>query len=187
MKEIFSNITQKERRQLAAAAVLLGLTLLFYVFGSATMRRSYRNSADILVAAERSVASAEESLALTEANWLSWEQATSDMAELRENYFYTGEEWLKQVRLDLQRILDRSSVLHSQKSFQYARFEKEGIEKVGVEFNVTGSYDSLKAFMHAIERFPRFLIIERIDFLDIDPQGLGIKVRVLLAGYRAQF
>jgi len=30
-------------------------------------------------------------------------------------------------------------------------------------------------------------MIERIDFLDIDPQGLGIKLRVQLAGYYAVF
>jgi hypothetical protein len=187
MKEAFSLINQKERRQLVAVAALLGLTLLFYFFGAANVRKAYGKSTDLLAAIEENIAAAEESRAETETGWKRWEQANKDMTELQENNFYNTEDYPKEVRLDLQRILDESPIQHSQKRFQYFHFEKEKIGKVIVEFNVTGSYHSLKTFIHAVESLPRFLMIERIDFLDIDPQGMGIKLRVLLAGYYAQY
>jgi hypothetical protein len=187
MKEAFSLINQKERRQLAAVAVLLGLTLLFYFFGAANVRRAYGKSTDLLASIEKNIAAAEESRAETESDWKRWEQVYKDMTELKENHFYNTEDYPKEVRLDLQRILEESPIQHSQKRFQYFHFEKEKISKVIMEFNVTGSYHSLKTFIHAVESFSRFLMIERIDFLDIDPQGMGIKLRVLLAGYHAQF
>lgn len=186
MKEAISLINQKERRQLVAVAALLGLTLLFYFFGAANVRRAYGKSTDLLAAIEKNIAAAEKSRAETESDWKRWEQAHKDMAELQENNFYNTEDYVKEIRLDLQRILDESPIQHSQKRFQYFHFEKEKISKEIVEFNVTGSYHSLKTFIHAVESFPRFLVIERIDFLDIDPQGLGIKLRILLAGYYAQ-
>lgn len=187
MKEAFSLINQKERRQLVAVAALLALTLLFYFFGAANVRKAYGKSTDLLAVIEKNIAAAEESRAETETGWKRWEQADKDMTELQENNFYNTEDYPKEVRLDLQRILDESPIQHSQKRFQYFHFEKEKIGKVIVEFNVTGSYHSLKTFIHAVESLPRFLMIERIDFLDIDPQGMGIKLRVLLAGYYAQY
>lgn len=187
MKEAFSNINQKERRQLAGAAALLGLILIFLVFGVGSMRRSCRKSVEILALADKDMAAAGESLGRTEAEWERWEQASRDMADLQEKFFYSADEWLKPVRLDLQRLLDDSSILHSQKNFLYTHFEGEGISKVDIEFNVTGSYNSLKAFIQSVESLPRFLMIERIDFLEIDPQGARIKLRVILAGYHAQF
>jgi len=89
--------------------------------------------------------------------------------------------------MDLQRILETSRIQHSGKKFDYAVFEKEEIRKVIVEFTVTGRYVSLKNFIHEVENFQKFLMIERIDFLDIDPQGQGIKLKIQLAGYHAIF
>ena len=94
---------------------------------------------------------------------------------------------MKELRTDLQHILDTSRIQYGRIKFDYVFFEKEKIQQVNVEFTVTGRYMSLKNFIHAVESFPKFLVIERIDFLDIDPQGLGIKLKIQLAGYHALF
>jgi len=187
MKEAFSLINQKERRQIAVIAALLGLTLLFYLFGAVNARKSFERSTENLETIDKNIFAAEESRTQKDLEWKSWEQAHLDVAELRESYFYSSEDWQKTIRLDLQRILEASPIQHSKIEYQYTHYESEKISKVIMEFNVTGSYHSLKTFIHALESFPKFLAIERIDFLDIDPQGMGIKLRILLAGYYAQF
>jgi Tfp pilus assembly protein PilO len=187
MKEIFSLINQKERLRLAVVAVLIGLTLLFYGFGALGVKGAYNRSSKMLEEVEKKNVEAERSWAEKETEGKKWDQTHKDMAELKESFFYGSQDVLKEFRLDLQRLLDQTQLLHSEKKFQYTHFEQEGISQVVVEFSLTGSYDSLKSFIHAVECFPKFLLIDRIDFLDIDPLGTGIKLRILLAGYYAEY
>jgi len=52
-----------------------------------------------------------------------------------------------------------------------------------ISFDIKGSYLSLKRFIHSVEEFPKFLLIEKIDFLNIDARGNVLELRVVLAGY----
>jgi len=54
---------------------------------------------------------------------------------------------------------------------------------VMVSFNFKGSYFSLKRFLSSVEEFPKFLIIEKIDFINIETQSGILGLRILLAGY----
>ncbi len=187
MKNIFRLITQKERRLLGLLCLILGVAFLFYVFFALGAKKSHSQAVDLLSAVQRDFQTAEASKIQKTMESQKWEQAQQDIKELRQTYFYSDLEWMRELRMDLQRILDSSRIQHSGKKFVYAVFEKEKIGKVLVEFTVTGRYVSLKNFIHAIESFEKFLLIERIDFLNIDPQGLGIKVKIQLAGYHAIF
>ncbi|MCJ7578912.1 MAG: hypothetical protein MUP98_00075 [Candidatus Aminicenantes bacterium] len=187
MKNIFSFISQKERRILGLLCLILGVALFFYVFFSLGIKRSYTRSLDFLSAVQRDLQTAETSEAQKSTESQKWELAQQDIRELRDTYFYSDLEWMKELRMDLQRILETSGIQDSRKKFEYVDFEKEEIRKVIVDFTITGRYMSLKNFIHAVESFQKFLVIEKIDFLDIDPQGRGIKLRILLAGYHAIF
>ena len=168
-----------------AAVAMLGVALIFYFFGALHMKKSYRQSVDMISEVGNNISAAEKGRANQESEWQRWEQARRDMKDLDESYFYGPEDWAKEIRLDIQRLLDDSRLQHSQKKFEYVHFEREKINKVIVEFSVTGRYNTLKAFIHAVESFPKLLMIEKIDFLDIDPQRRGIKLRILLAAYYA--
>ncbi len=186
MKNIFSFISQKERRILGLLCLILGLVLFFYVFSVGGIKRSYTRSVDLLSAVQRDFQTAETKTAEKTTESQKWEWAQQDILELRDTYFYRDLEW-RELRMDLQRILTASGIQHSRKKFEYALFEKEEIRKVLVDFTITGRYVSLKNFIHAVESFQKFLMIEKIDFLDIDPQGRGIVLRIRLAGYHAIF
>ncbi len=186
MKDIFKLITQKERRVLGLLCLILGAAFIFYAFFALGTKKSHSRAVDLLSAVQRDFQTAEASKIQKATESQKWELAQQDIQELRETYFYRDLEW-GELRMDLQRILDASRIQHSRKKFDYVVFEKEEIRKVLVEFTVTGRYVSLKNFIHAIESFQKFLVIERIDFLDIDPQGQGIKVKIQLAGYHAIF
>lgn len=186
MKNIFNFISQKERRILGLLCLILGLALFFYVFFALGIKRSYTRSVDLLSVVQRDFQTAETSTAQKTTESQKWELAQQDILELRGTYFYSDLEW-RELRMDLQRILETSGIQHSKKKFGYAVFEKEEIRKVIVDFTITGRYVSLKNFIHAVESFQKFLMIEKIDFLDIDPQGRGITLRIQLAGYHAIF
>lgn len=187
MKDIFSFISQKERKVLGLFCLILGLALFFYAFFTLGMKRSYSRSVNLLSAVQKDFQTAETSRAQKAMESQKWEQAQQDIQELRETYFYSDSEWVKDLMMDLQHILETSGIQHSRKKFDYVVFEKEEIRKVLVEFTVTGRYVPLKNFIHAVESFQKFLMIERIDFLDIDPQGQGIKLKIQLVGYHAIF
>jgi len=187
MKNIFNSISQKERRFLGLLCLILGAALFFYVFFALGTKRAYSRSEDLLSAAQRDFQTAETSQSKKTKESQKWETAEQDMLELQDSHFYSDLEWMKELRTDLQHILDTSRIQYGRIKFDYVFFEKEKIQQVNVEFTVTGRYMSLKNFIHAVESFPKFLVIERIDFLDIDPQGLGIKLKIQLAGYHALF
>jgi hypothetical protein len=71
----------------------------------------------------------------------------------------------------------------SRKRYGYVEFKGETIKKINVTFDIKGSYLSLKRFIHSVEEFPKFLLIEKIDFLNIDARGNVLELRVVLAGY----
>ncbi|MFC2160367.1 hypothetical protein ACFLRX_01810 [Acidobacteriota bacterium] len=187
MKSIFNLISQKERRILGLLCLILGIALLFYVFFALGMKSSHARSVELLSAVQRDFQTAEINKVKQTTESQKWELARKDIGELRDTYFYSDLEWVKELRMDLQRILDASGIQHSQKKFEYSVYEEEEIRKVFVDFTVTGRYVSLKNFIHSVESFEKFLMIEKIDFLDIDPQGRGIKLRIQLAGYHAIF
>ncbi len=187
MKNIFSSFSQNERRILGLFCLVLGLALFFYVFFALGIKRSYSRSVDLLTAVQRNFQTAETSKSQKTTENQRWNQVHQDIRELRDTYFYSGLEWGGELVTDLQHILDTSRIQHTRKKYEYTNFEKEEIQKVIVDFTVTGRYVSLKNFIHAVETFQKFLMIERIDFLDIDPEGQGIKLRIQLAGYHALF
>jgi Tfp pilus assembly protein PilO len=117
--------------------------------------------------------------------WLKWQEAQKDMEELRAKYFYSDKQGLEQLRLDLQQVFDEAGIPVSPLKFNYSEFKKESVRKVEVTFSLRGSYSALRKFVHAVEKFPRFLVIERIDFLNIGPSGEAFDLRVTLAGYYA--
>ncbi|MFB0565579.1 MAG: hypothetical protein ACETWK_07870 [Candidatus Aminicenantaceae bacterium] len=118
-----------------------------------------------------------------EREWLRWKKAPLDIEELRTNYFYMEEEGINQLRLDLQKIFNESRINISQIKYGYNMFEDERIKKVIATFDFSGSYFSLKKFIHTVEEFPKFLIVEKIDFLDTSTERDSLILRITMAGY----
>jgi hypothetical protein len=116
--------------------------------------------------------------------WLQWDEAKRDIADIQTKYFYREDEDLNQLRLDLREIFRTASVrVISDKLFDYTDREEEELKKVRVHFTLAGPYGALKRFIHRVEMHPKFLMIERIDFRDIDTQTGRIELQIQLAGY----
>jgi hypothetical protein len=110
----------------------------------------------------------------------------NDVEELKANYFYREEEGISPLMRDTDQILKSARIRVSQKRYDYADLEEGLYRVVRVTFETAGSYRALKKFIHSVETFPRFLVVQKIDFLDVDPFSGGLKVRVALVAYYVQ-
>lgn len=183
MKEIFNLLDDREKRGLRFLGILLIGVVLFLLLISLPQKRSYLNTLTSLNDKQASYIQLNKVSQEKKREWLNWQEAFDDMEELKTEYFYNEEDVIKQLRLDLEQIFNEAQFRVSQIRFDYSEFKKEKIKKVSASFDIRGTYLSLKRFINTVEKFPKFLMIEKIDFLEIDAGGRVLKLKIILAGY----
>lgn len=185
MKEIFDLLSDTEKKILGLLCLFLGVVLLFFLVISLPRRGSYFRAFSSLSAKQEEYERVNAAAAEKREEWFRWQEARRDMEDIGKKYFYEEKkDGFSQLRLDLEQILSESQMrVLGRKRYDYAEYEEEGIRKVNISFNLSGSYMALKQIIDTVERFPRFLVIEKIDFLDIDPARGDLELRVILAGY----
>ena len=185
MKEIFDSLSQKERKVLKIITALLILALLILTFIALKERNAYSRSLSFLSSKEKEYQKLNLGKIEEERKWQRWEKALLDIKELKASYFYDEQKDPNKLRLDLQKIFEESRMNVSQIRYTYTQFEIEKIKKVSISFNISGSYFSLKKFINSVERLPRFLLVEKIDFLATSVDGNFLALKMSLAGYYA--
>ena len=183
MKEILDSLSQKEKRVLKIATALLVLVLLILIFVALKGRNTYSRSFATLSSKEKEFQKLNLGKIEEEREWRKWEKSLLDIQELETSYFYDELKETNQLRLDLQKIFEESRMNVSQIRYTYTQFDKEKMKKVTISFNISGSYFSLKRFIDAVEKLPRFLLVEKIDFLDTSADGSFLALKMNLAGY----
>lgn len=182
MKELFDLLSQKERKILGLLCLFFAVALLFYFLFALGERGRYFRSLDSLSAKKKNFQKINQSKTQKENEWLRWEEAHRDMNELKTEYFYSEDMVVHQLRRDIQQIFDDIGIRVPALNYEYTEFENEKIKKIKVSFTMTTSYFSLKRFIDSVERFPKFLVIEKVDFLDTNDRG-GFRLNIALAGY----
>jgi Tfp pilus assembly protein PilO len=185
MKETFDSLSQKEKKVLKIFSALLVLVLLILTFMALKERNAYSRSLSSLSLKQKEYQKLDLDRMEEEKEGQRWEKALRDIEELEASYFYDEQEGPNQLRLDLQKIFEESQMNVSRIKYTYAQFEKEKIKRVSISFNITGSYFSLKRFINSVEKLPRFLLVEKIDFLDTSADGNFLTLKMSLAGYYA--
>lgn len=186
MNGIFELLDRKDRRILGTLCLLLVFALLFLYVVALGEKRSYFDSLDRLASKKESAREMKVARQEKNAEWLKWQQTLDDMKELKAKYFYKKEEGVSPLMRDTQKILNSARIRVSQKRYDYAHLKEDMYQVVRITFETTGSYTDLKKFIHSVETFPRFLVVQKIDFLDVDSFSGGLKVQVALVGYYEQ-
>ncbi len=119
----------------------------------------------------------------TKKEWQGWLDALKEMEALRANYFYDSKKIMQALRLDLEQIFNTAGIQVTDINYGYLKLVKESLQRVTVEFRFSGNYAMLKRLLDTIERHPRFLHVEKIDFMNIGKQPGLIDLRISLAGY----
>jgi Tfp pilus assembly protein PilO len=183
MKEIFDSLSESERKQISLLSLGLVLVLAFLLIVSLGQRRRYLSATGDLKASEKDAVETEKTRLTSAEEWGRWEQAHRDIEELKKTYFFKEEQGVNEFRLDLQKILAESGITARSLRYNYVSLKKENLNKISVIFTFTGSYMILKRFLDAVERFPKFLLLEKIDFVKISGEGNLLELRIFLAGY----
>jgi Tfp pilus assembly protein PilO len=183
MKEIFEGLNEGERKQLSLLSLGLVLVLSFLFIASLGQRRGYLGALGDLKAREKETADIEKTRVASAEEWGRWEQAYRDIEDLKKTSFFKEEQGVNELRLDLQKILAESGITARSLRYNYISLSKEKLNKINVIFTFTGSYMILKKFLDAVERFPKFLLLEKIDFIKISGEGNLLELRIFLAGY----
>lgn len=184
MKELFDLLGKKERQILVLLCVLLVGALIFHQGFALKQKRAYSHSSGSLPRQQKEFADIEKSNRDVKMEWAQWNEVRQDIADIEGKYFYREGENINELRLDLRNIFEKSNIrVISDLLFDYAEWEEEDLKKVRVTFSVAGPYVLIKNFIHQVEIHPKFLMIERIDFRDIDVQSGRIELTIMLAGY----
>lgn len=186
MNGIYELLDRKDRRILGVLCLFLILALVYLFVVALGTKRSYFESLDRLASKKESARKVKQLKREKNNEWLKWHKTLRDVKELKDKYFYKDKEGISPLMQDTDQILNTARIRVSQKSYDYADLEEGMYRLVRVTFETSGSYSALKKFIHSVESFPRFLVVQKIDFLDADPLSGGLKVRVTLVAYYEQ-
>ncbi len=183
MSSAFSRLDDREKKALVrlAVAALVALAVALAVFFK--MREAHAEVRTSLVRLETDLAKAVRDRGASEVQWLRWQEAREDLEMLGTDYFYSAKEGVPALRLDLQRLFALAGLSVSDIGYGYSDLDKEQARKTIVTFSYRGSYAGLKRLLGIIERFPRFLVIERLDFQKTGSDGGALVCKLTLAGY----
>lgn len=185
MKELFDLLTDVERRIAAVAAVVLGVAACVLVYGAVGTRAAAGRVAAAADAATTAYTILDRERTAVRKEWQAWTDAAKDLAGFRTDRFYDGAKGLQAMRMDLQRVFDVNGVAASDIAYGYTEVVKGAVQKVSADFRFSGSYAVLKGILDTVERSPRFLHVERVDFLGQTKQPGVMDLRVTFAGYYA--
>jgi len=183
MKELVNTLNFKEKRMLAVLCGLVGVALVFFFFIGLRERIAYFNLVGNLQANEKSSDELKASKEAQAAEWSRWEASLKDMAELKRAYFYDERHGIAEIRLDLEQLFQEIGVTSSQINYEYSDLTQEGFKKINMSFYFSGSYLSLKKFLDSVERFQKFLFVEKIDFQNAGHQPGWLELKMTLAAY----
>lgn len=183
MNDLFDLLDDKERRTLGrlglAAALALIAVLALFVRVRGGLGRERQEAFRLQETAQRTVQARDKA----KAEWARWEDAGRDLAELRTGFFYEEGAGFQGLRRDLERIFAQAGTSITDLSYGYADMEKEQVRKTMATFTYSGTYAGLKKLLVVLETFPKFLVIERVEFPRTGSGGERLNAKLTVAGY----
>jgi hypothetical protein len=183
MNALFDLFNDAERRTLGRIGVAAILALVIFLFLFTRIRGGLAGERTAAVAAQESSQNAVKARDEARIQWKLWEDAGRDLAELRAGYFYDEQEGVQVLRQDLEKIFARAGTAITDIGYVYSDMEKEQVRKTLVTFTYNGTYSGLKRLLALLEAFPKFLVIEKVDFPRTGSAGERLSAKLTLAGY----
>ncbi len=183
MSALFELLNDREQRTangLQTAVVLAAVAVgAVFFFGRSGFVRA-RNSLDRL---QQSYRQADARRMAKQTEYQKWETALRDIEAFRESYLYNEADGFNVLRLDLQAIFRQTRMSVPKISYDYAEMDEEQVKKIVAVFTFVGSYTGLKRLLTIIERFPKFLVVEQMNFTDTGSDGGSLQVKLTVVGY----
>ncbi len=183
MNALFDLFGDRERRTLGrlglAVLVALVVCLALFIRFRGGLEKERTASFRLNEAAQQTLRARDQA----KAEWKRWEDAGRDLADLRTGFFYEEAAGAPTLRQDLQKIFAQAGTIITDLDYGYSDMEKEKVRKTVVSFTYTGTYAGLKRLLAVIEDFPKFLVIEKVEFPRTGSGGERLNAKLTLAGY----
>jgi hypothetical protein len=176
----------REKRILSVLAVLFGAALLFLLYLAFVERPGLGRAERALVQKRQGSERAAADLAKRKEEAAMWLQGRRDAEEVRTAWFYQEADGIVPFVADVESILNGVAIEPTQKNYSYDDLRGEKAQRVSVIFTCSCSYFMLKRLLDDVERFPKFLFLERLDFLKTPDRGQTLELSITLTGYRAR-
>ncbi len=183
MKELFDLLRKKERKILGITVLLLLVSLVFYSLIGLGEKRRYFRLNESFSAGEKNIQDLKTSQDEKKLEWNRWKNASLDIKDLKNNYFYNKEDIIQDLRQDLEKVFSRNKIPSPKIKYNYNELKVEKINNMTASFNIEGYYYLVRKFIYDLENFQKLLIIEKIDFIEINTNSGALKVKLTVAGY----
>lgn len=183
MKELIEFLTDTEKKIIKFILIILALSFLFLFFTLVWPRNQAAGVASKLNSQKKSFEQAKETRDKSEQLWLQWSEASRQLEELKKNWYYRGEDSLGQIRIDLEEIFHQAGLSLPALQYNYHNLEKSRIKKISFNLRLRTSYLSLRELLARLEAYPRFLLIEDIDFQNGGEGGSNLDLRLVVSAY----
>jgi len=183
MNTLFELLDDKERRSLGRLGLAALIALIVVLFLFVRLRGGVEREKTASFRLHETTQQTLQARDAAKAEWMRWEDAGRDLAELRTGYFYEEGAGIQTLRQDLQQIFARAGTSITNLVYGYSELEKEQVRKTGVTFTYMGTYAGLKRLLAVIESFPKFLVIEKVEFPRTGTGGDRLDAKLTLAGY----
>ena len=178
--DLMNGRERKILNRLAIAAVLVRISGLVF---SLRQRSAYLRANDVHEQSRERYQTIDGTLEKVKTERGRWDEAKEDIEFFRSRFMYNDEDGINALRLDLEKIFGQAGLRVRDISYNYAELEKGRVKKIVATFNYSGSYPNIKKLLGIIERFPKFLTVENLDFTDTGTVSGILRVRLMLAGY----
>jgi hypothetical protein len=183
MNALFDLFNDAERRTLGRLGLATLLALVVSLVAFVRLRGGLEKERTASIRLQESTRKAVRERDEAGAEWKRWENAGRDLMELQTGYFYEEKEGGQVLRRDLQRIFAQAGTTITDLDYGYSEMEKAQVRKTLVTFTYKGSYAGLKKLLAVLQAFPKFLVIENIDFPKTGSGGESLNAKLTLAGY----
>jgi Tfp pilus assembly protein PilO len=111
-------------------------------------------------------------------------------AELRRFYADVLPSHISEARqmtyLLIDQLAGEAGLQRGQRSFTPSDVRESTLGKLTILVRLSGEYQQIREFIHALETAPDFLVLERVELVQVEGQARGLDVNVQIATYFQQ-
>ncbi|MGB9835652.1 MAG: hypothetical protein ACPLRX_02795 [Candidatus Saccharicenans sp.] len=178
-------LSLKEKKTLRSLAVLclflVALTVASLFFWNFRLNALHRKFVSLSQELEK--ASAEKDNRKKELEL--WVNTQKELEELRSSAFYTEKEGPDHFRDDLLQVFKKLGLTVPPINYQYEEVSRQNkqLRKLTASFSLKMNYPAWKKFLYEIETWPRWLIIDQVNFQRIEAATGIMELRLAVSGY----
>jgi Tfp pilus assembly protein PilO len=168
----FRRVVQEHRRAVVLISGGLILNILLYAIVVRPLARSVANIEQSTLAAEQARNAAQAEFGRANGTLTGKDRATKELQTFYSKVLaqdLSGARRLTYGRL--QRLAQQNRLAYQGSRYEPLEERGSSLTKLKVQVELTGSYPSMRSFIHAIETAPEFVVIENISLAEGSSEG----------------